>query len=349
MQFDPKISFWLGVFVTALIGIGGGTVSLTHAVPPDWIPAVVAWCNILSFLGSAVLTALHGFSSGNSGPFVPAPTAMQAAANAAKVSIAVLAVGFALAHAGSAAAQAAEGAQYGTIPAAGFVALESLRFLLWAGVLGFLLWAALIAAAAIVAAPLILVGCKIWRRTVQRGCRILRVFLSVFLSACLCALALGWAAPAQAQSRLTGNPLRDIGNAASQGNQKSLASPSALDELAGKIKKLSLDDFKYAAALAHATGNTVTAPCWDVWVKLLTAQQQPLNGPDGQPLAEPDPHLATDVERLSEMIHQLLPNSELSVACAPMASAAQKDAGTLIGAVLNGGALGLFKLPFAIP
>jgi hypothetical protein len=351
MQFDPKISFWLGVFVTALIGIGGGTVSLTHAVPPDWIPTVVAWCNILSFLGSAVLTALHGFSSGNSGPFVPAPTAMQATASAAKVSIAVLAVGLALAYASTAAAQAAEGAQYGAIPAAGFVALESLRFLLWAGVLGFLLWAALIAAAAIVAAPLIFVGCKIWfvgckiwRRAAPRGCRILCVF-----GACLCALALGWAAPAQAQSRLTGNPLRDIGNAASQGNQKSLASPSALDELAGKIRKLSLDDFKYAAALAHATGNTVTAPCWDVWVKLLTAQQQPLNGPDGQPLHEPDPHLATDVERLSEMIHQLLPNSELSVACAPMASAAQKDAGTLIGAVLNGGALGLFKLPFAIP
>lgn len=41
MRFDPKISFWLGVFVTALIGIGGGTVSLTHAVPPDWIPTVV--------------------------------------------------------------------------------------------------------------------------------------------------------------------------------------------------------------------------------------------------------------------------------------------------------------------
>jgi hypothetical protein len=122
-----------------------------------------------------------------------------------------------------------------------------------------------------------------------------------------------------------------------------------LDALAAKIKKLSLDDFKYAAALAHATGNNVTAPCWDVWVKLLTAQQQPLDGPDGQPLKAPDPHLATDIELLSEIIRQLQPNSELSVACAPMASAAQKDAGTLIGAVLSGGALGLFKVPFAIP
>jgi hypothetical protein len=175
--------------------------------------------------------------------------------------------------------------------------------------------------------------------------------LAAFLLAIgLAAVASGWSSPASAQARhsaLTGNIPADIANAANPGKPTGRDSP--LDALAAKIRKLSLDDFKYAAALAHATGNTVTAPCWDVWVKLLTAQQQPLKGPDGQPLQEPDPHLATDVERLSEMIHQLLPNSELSVACAPMASAAQKDAGTLIGAVLNGGALGLFKLPFAIP
>jgi hypothetical protein len=255
MQCDPKISFWLGVVVTALIGIGGCTVSLTHAIPPDWIATVVAWCNILSFFGSGVLTALHGFSSGASGPFASAPA-----------------------------------------PRAG------------------------------------------------GGVKILAL-----LAGGLAAVALGWAAPAQAQGKLSGNPLHDIGNAVAQGNQKSAGGGGPLEELAAKIRKLSLDDFKYAAALAHATGNNVTAPCWDVWVRLLTAQQQPLNGPDGQPLREPDPHLATDMERLSEMIHQLLPNSELSVACAPMASAAQKDAGTLIGAVLNGGALGLFKLPFAIP
>jgi hypothetical protein len=177
----------------------------------------------------------------------------------------------------------------------------------------------------------------------------------VLLAIGLSALALVWAGPASAQAsrqppRPTGNPIVDIGNAI-RGPQQ--AQPeragNALDELAAKIKKLSLDDFKYAAALAHATGNNVTAPCWDVWVKLLTAQQQPLNGADGQPLKEPDPHLATDIELLSEIIRQLQPNSELSVACAPMASAAQKDAGTLIGSVLSGGALGLFKVPFALP
>jgi hypothetical protein len=172
----------------------------------------------------------------------------------------------------------------------------------------------------------------------------------------LAALALGWASPAGAQNRppakpaLTGDPIRDIGNAVAPGGAPRGGTPSSpLDELAAKIRKLSLDDFKYAAALAHATGNAVTAPCWDEWVKLLTAQQQPLNGADGQPLKEPDPHLATDIERLSEMVAQLQPRSELSVACAPMATTAQKDAATLIGAVLSGGAMGLFKLPFAIP
>src|SRR5258708_17977935 len=69
MQFDPKFSFWFGIIVTALIGIGSGSVSLTNAFPPDWIPYVVAWTKILSFFGSAILTAMHGFSSGGSRPF----------------------------------------------------------------------------------------------------------------------------------------------------------------------------------------------------------------------------------------------------------------------------------------
>ena len=165
--------------------------------------------------------------------------------------------------------------------------------------------------------------------------------------------ALAWAGPADAQNRAaakpTGNPIVDIGNAIAGQKQAAASQANPLDELAAKIKKLSLDDFKYAAALAHAVGNNVTAPCWDVWVKLLTAQQQPLKDADGNELSKPDPHIATDLELLSEIIRQLQPNSELSVACAPMASAAQKDAGTLIGAVLSGGALGLFKVPFAIP
>jgi hypothetical protein len=170
------------------------------------------------------------------------------------------------------------------------------------------------------------------------------------LLAILAALALFAAGQAAAQERhpvpLTGDPVRDIGNAI-----KPPAAPARnpLDEIAQKIAKLSLADFKYAAALAHATNNNVTMGCWDEWVKLISAQQQPLTDTAGAPLAEPPVHLATDIERLSELIRQMQPNSELSIACAPMAQAAQKDVGTLIGATLSGGALGLFKLPLAIP
>jgi hypothetical protein len=78
MQFDPKFSFWLGVVVTAMIGIAGGTVHLTNAIPADWIPAVTAWASLLAFFGSALLTAMHGYSSASAGPLVtpsipPAP------------------------------------------------------------------------------------------------------------------------------------------------------------------------------------------------------------------------------------------------------------------------------------
>jgi hypothetical protein len=99
MQFDSKFSFWFGIAVTALIGIGSGSVSLTNALPPDWIPYVVAWTKILSFFGSAILTAMHGFSSGGSGPFV------SRAAAASKAAVAIVAVGLSalvLAAAGSA-------------------------------------------------------------------------------------------------------------------------------------------------------------------------------------------------------------------------------------------------------
>ncbi len=113
------------------------------------------------------------------------------------------------------------------------------------------------------------------------------------------------------------------------------------DEVLAKL----LADFTYAAARAHATNNTVTAPCWDTWVKLLTAQSQPLSDGKGTALTKPDPHAITDAELASELINQLQPNSDLSIACAPTLQASQRNISTLVGAVLSGGALGLFKLP----
>ncbi len=67
---NPCISFWLGVAVTILVGIGGGSVSLTNVVPEAWVPTVHAVSNLLGFIGTAILTALHGISSGQKGPLV---------------------------------------------------------------------------------------------------------------------------------------------------------------------------------------------------------------------------------------------------------------------------------------
>lgn len=81
MQFNPKFGFYLGILVTIEIGISSGTVSLTHAIEPDWIPTVTAWAGLAAFVGSTVLTFLHAYSSGQPGPLVslPAPPAAKIA------------------------------------------------------------------------------------------------------------------------------------------------------------------------------------------------------------------------------------------------------------------------------
>lgn len=71
MQFNPKIGFILGILVTIETAISGGLLNLTNAIPDAWIPAVHAWASILAFGGSAILTALHGYSNGQTGPLVP--------------------------------------------------------------------------------------------------------------------------------------------------------------------------------------------------------------------------------------------------------------------------------------
>jgi hypothetical protein len=166
----------------------------------------------------------------------------------------------------------------------------------------------------------------------------------------ICALA----APAFAQTRpaprATGNPIVDIGNAIAGQKQQATASRNAdTEDLVGKLGKLALPDFEFALAMSKATNNVVSTPCWQAWVDLLTAQQKPLIGADGTtPLTEPDPHLATSVEKRSELRAALRPVSTLSTGCAALAGAAGKDAATLIQGILGGGALGLFKLPIPI-
>lgn len=70
MQFDPKWVFYLGLLVTIETAIGQGSVSLTNVIPIEWAPYVKAWCSLLSFIGTAVMTAMSAYSSKASGPLV---------------------------------------------------------------------------------------------------------------------------------------------------------------------------------------------------------------------------------------------------------------------------------------
>jgi hypothetical protein len=147
----------------------------------------------------------------------------------------------------------------------------------------------------------------------------------------------------------TGNPIVDIGNAIKGEQQQAAAARNeSTEDLVAKLGKLALPDFEFALAMSKATNNVVSTPCWQAWVALLSAQQKPLLGEDGQPLSEPDPHLATSVEKISELLGALRPDSTLSTGCAALAAAGGKDAATLIQGILSGGALGLFKLPIPI-
>ncbi len=166
----------------------------------------------------------------------------------------------------------------------------------------------------------------------------------------LCALTV----PAYAQTprpapRLTGNPIADINSAVEQKKQQAQANNNhSIEDLVSQIQKLALPDFQYALAMSKATKNVVSTPCWQAWVDLITAQQSPLLGPDGKELTEPDQHVITAIEQISELLANLRPDSSLSTSCAALAAAAGKDAATLIQGILGGGALGLFKLPIPI-
>jgi hypothetical protein len=176
--------------------------------------------------------------------------------------------------------------------------------------------------------------------------------LTLLIAGTLLVLLLPGMACAQSRQpapRPTGNPIVDIGNAINGQKQQATASQNAdTEDLVAKLGKLALPDFQFALAMSKATNNVVSTPCWSAWVDLLTAQQKPLIGTDGQTLTEPDPHLATSVEKISELLGALRPDSTLSTGCAALAAAAGKDAAILIQGILSGGALGLFKLPIPI-
>lgn len=158
-----------------------------------------------------------------------------------------------------------------------------------------------------------------------------------------CSLALACATPALAQLKPPDQVIREM----NAGNQKPL-SPfvpaggiKTPDQLIKNLQALSLADFQYALARAKSANNTITQPCWQAWVDLLTKAQAPMVGPDGKALEKPaDGHLFSDLEDASELIQALQVGGPIQTGCAALADAAKKSVTQAVSGILSGGALG---------
>lgn len=147
---------------------------------------------------------------------------------------------------------------------------------------------------------------------------------------------------AQAQTpRLTGNIVRDIQTAkggASEGSVLTGNPSKDLIALYGKLQAVSLVDLKYALNIANKKNNLAAGQCWTAIITQIEQDQTANLDANGQPLPTPDPHLFTDVERLSDVINSLGPNSPLMVGCGSFANQAKMNVLQLISTIMAGGA-----------
>lgn len=74
LTLSPSARFIIGVIITTAIGISTGAVQLAHTIPDGWIPAAVAWCGLIAFIGSAVQTGLQGLGMTNANKVAAAQT-----------------------------------------------------------------------------------------------------------------------------------------------------------------------------------------------------------------------------------------------------------------------------------
>lgn len=67
MQVDPKVTFYVGLVTTVCLVLSNGSI-WTGAVPADFVAYLASWNNIISTIGTAVMTFLSGVSSNKTGP-----------------------------------------------------------------------------------------------------------------------------------------------------------------------------------------------------------------------------------------------------------------------------------------
>ena len=60
---DPVYRFWISIVVTIAVGISSGTLVLTNAIPAALIQPFTAWCGIIAFIGSAIVSAVNGMAT----------------------------------------------------------------------------------------------------------------------------------------------------------------------------------------------------------------------------------------------------------------------------------------------
>jgi hypothetical protein len=91
---DPKYIMWLGLAVTIEQAIGHGTVSLTNIIPASWAPYVTAWCNLLAFIGTSIMTYQAAVSGPQTGPLIKLPDFPPVTPTVVKILIVTFALSF---------------------------------------------------------------------------------------------------------------------------------------------------------------------------------------------------------------------------------------------------------------
>lgn len=67
MTVDPRISFWMNVILTIMIGLSTGAVSLSGVADAATSKSIIAWCGLGAFILGAINTALFGMSNSAAG------------------------------------------------------------------------------------------------------------------------------------------------------------------------------------------------------------------------------------------------------------------------------------------
>jgi len=157
------------------------------------------------------------------------------------------------------------------------------------------------------------------------------------------------AAPAPARPALTGDPIKDIGNAINPGAPGSSGTPDLMN-LWNKLVAADIQpDLKYASALAGAANTSsskVRKQCLDAIIALNDqASGANLKNADGTPMAKPDKHVVTDIEQLAEVVDNLAPTGPLFTSCAGAAELAKASTLAFVNAIVTGVAASAVAIP----